>query len=136
MTNIHANCISINNKGVLILGSSGSGKSDLSFRLITNKKAFLVSDDQTIIEKKDNHLFASPPKSIEGLLEIRGIGIKKFPFLKSQKIDLVVELCNNYERLPKDDFYEHDNIKIKKIRLNPFEISCLDKLQFICDELS
>ena len=44
--NIHATCVSLNSKGVLILGDSGSGKSDLALRLITLFSAKLVSDDR------------------------------------------------------------------------------------------
>jgi len=128
MKNIHATCISFKRKGVLIIGKSGSGKSDLALRMIMQKGAKLVSDDRTDISKG----FAFPPKNIEGLLEIRGIGIKRFPFLKKQKIHLIVELAQNIkeiERMPEPDFYEIEGVKLPKIKLYPFEQSALDKLE-------
>lgn len=149
MTNIHATCISYKRKGILILGKSGAGKSDLALRMILQKGAKLVSDDQVHItpslnfkgglgwdyhpskralasSKKD--VYASPPSTIAGLLEVRGIGIIKLPYIKKQKIDLVVELSGKIDRLPEPDFWEFENCKIKKIKLNPFELSSLDKL--------
>ena len=42
--NIHATTVAIENKGILIVGKSGAGKSDLALRLIMNKNAILVAD--------------------------------------------------------------------------------------------
>ena len=75
--NIHASCVSIKNKGVLFIGNSGSGKSDIALRLITDYKANLVADDRVDIKSKGNKIIASSPKTLFGLLEIRGIGIIK-----------------------------------------------------------
>ena len=44
--NIHARCVAIGGQGVLILGDSGAGKSDLALRLIDGG-ARLVADDRT-----------------------------------------------------------------------------------------
>ena len=44
--NIHASCVCIKNKGILFLGDSGSGKSDISLRLIADYKATLIGDDR------------------------------------------------------------------------------------------
>jgi serine kinase of HPr protein (carbohydrate metabolism regulator) len=48
---------------VLILGPSGSGKSDLALRLI-ERGARLVSDDQTALFVEDGRLFAESPPPI------------------------------------------------------------------------
>jgi serine kinase of HPr protein (carbohydrate metabolism regulator) len=127
--NIHATCISFKRKGVLIIGKSGSGKSDLALRMIMQKGAKLVSDDRTDVSTKK---IASPPKTIEGLLEIRGLGIRKFPFVKQQKIHLVIELAQSIkevERMPEAEFYEINGAKFPKIKLYSFEQSVLDKIE-------
>jgi len=130
--NIHATCISLKNKGILILGPSGSGKSDLALRAIMSRGAKLIADDRVDITLKNQSLYASSPAAIQGLLEVRGVGIVKFEPKLNQKIDLVVELVDNpskIERLPEPDFYEYQGIKIEKIKLYPFELSALDKLE-------
>jgi len=53
-TQLHASCVSIDGKGILLLGPSGSGKSDLSLRLIDGG-ATLVADDRV-----DVSIFPSP----------------------------------------------------------------------------
>jgi serine kinase of HPr protein (carbohydrate metabolism regulator) len=138
MNNIHATCISYNKKGILIIGKSGSGKSDLALRMIMCKGAKLVSDDRTDISFKNKNIYAQPPQTIEGLLEVRGFGIKKLPFIKRQKINLAVELVDNLkkiERLPDADFYTIEGMKIPLIKLYPFELSSLEKLELACDEV-
>ena len=76
--NIHASCVAIGGKAVLLLGASASGKSDLALRLIDGG-AVLVADDRTILRVKNGGLNASAPPSIRGLLEIRAVGIVKLP---------------------------------------------------------
>lgn len=131
MENIHASCVAYKNIGILIVGDSGIGKSDLALRLIMDKGAKLVADDRTNIELKKNSLIASCPETIKGLLEIRGIGIKKFPHLDNITINLVVKLVknlSNIERFPKDETWDYENVKIKQISLYPFECSAVNKL--------
>ncbi len=122
--NIHASCVTVKNKGILLLGDSGSGKSDLTLRLIEQCNAKLVADDRVDLSIKNNQIIASCPKNIHGLLEVRGIGIVKYPYIKEATIDLVVFLSDEIpERLPDKGFYNIENIKIPLIRLNSGEIS-------------
>lgn len=98
-TNVHASCVAIGTKGVLLLGTSGAGKSDLALRLIDDG-AKLVADDRTILFIAKGALHAKPPASIKGLIEIRGVGIVKLPVRASVKIVLVVTLGREGVRLP------------------------------------
>ena len=105
--NIHASCVAIGSRGVLLLGSSGSGKSDLALRLI-DSGAKLVADDRTILFTAKGALHARAPASIEGLIEIRGLGIVELPVranVKSVKIALVVRLGREDARLPHHRLY-------------------------------
>ena len=99
--------------GVLILGMPGAGKSDLVLRLIDEPgfgigdaliRAKLVSDDQTIIERRGDALYASSPKRIAGLLEIRGQGIVAVGHVPEVRLALVVRLmpAKEIERLPEN----------------------------------
>ena len=103
-TNIHASCVAINGHGVLLLGKSGAGKSELALRLI-DEGAKLVADDRTDLFVRNGALMARAPATIAGLLEIRGLGIIACPFAKNAKLALVVELGGEGPRLPRPRFY-------------------------------
>lgn len=96
---LHASCVAIDGRAVLICGASGSGKSDLALRLI-DRGFTLVSDDQTIVHKRGNRLLAIAPATIHGKLEIRGIGIVPMPTKDDVPVALVVELTSDIQRLP------------------------------------
>ena len=98
---LHASCVAIDGRAVLITGASGSGKSDLSLRLLDRGFA-LVSDDQTIVKKVGTRLTAAAPSTIRGKLEIRGVGIVEMSYIDDQPVALVVELTSDIQRLPDD----------------------------------
>src|ERR1700675_5067251 len=60
--------------GVLIMGESGAGKSDVALRLIA-MGARLLSDDQTALYAHEGHIYAEAPPTLSGLMEVRGVGI-------------------------------------------------------------
>lgn len=131
MINIHGTLISYDNKGILLIGKSGSGKSDLALRMIINHKAFLVADDRVILENIDNKLIGQAPENLFGLIEIRGIGIIECRAIRKIDICLCVELCDNkydIERMPDDSFIDFLDIKIPKIKLHAFECSTTCKI--------
>ncbi|MDR1693714.1 MAG: HPr kinase/phosphatase C-terminal domain-containing protein [Lactobacillaceae bacterium] len=134
MQNIHASSIKYKDKGLLIIGPSGVGKSDLCFRLIMSKKATMIADDRTDIEVRAGEIYALCPKVIKGLLEVRGIGLKEFKNLDEAKIDLVIELVKDIcevERLPEPEVFEYKGIKLPKIKLYSFESSVLEKIDIL-----
>lgn len=96
---IHATCVAIEGNGLLLMGASGSGKSDLALRLI-DRGAILVSDDYTALAIADGRLRASPPTSIAGLLEIRHIGIVNLSYVIDVPIALAIALDEKPERMP------------------------------------
>lgn len=73
-TTMHACLLDIFNTGVLLLGPSGIGKSEISMDLI-KKGHLIVADDMVKISLIRNHLVGRAPESIEGMMEVRGIGI-------------------------------------------------------------
>ena len=88
-------------RAVLITGPSGSGKSDLALRLL-DRGFRLVSDDQTIVKLDGHRLLASPPPTIAGKLEIRGIGIVEVDNVDDVPIALMVDLSADIERMPEE----------------------------------
>ena len=104
MKNIHASCVAIAGKGVLLLGESGAGKSDLALRLVDDG-AHLVADDRTELYVAKGRICARAPKSNAGLMEMRGLGIVALPFAKSTVLALAVEVGKSSRRLPEPAFF-------------------------------
>jgi len=98
---LHASCVAIGGRAVLIEGLSGSGKSDLTLRLI-DRGAQLVSDDYVFIRREGTRLLASAPPLLAGKIEVRGLGIIDMPHIDDVPIALIVSVGEPVERLPED----------------------------------
>ena len=132
---IHSTSVVIDDNGVLILGDSGSGKSDLALRLIDNG-ATLISDDISICRKNLNSIYLYCPPEIKGLLEVREIGIITVPFVERIKLRLVVNLkSNNNERFPKDSSFRILGIKIPLINIEGKNSSAVAKIKVKLNEI-
>lgn len=103
---LHSTTVAVNRKAAVFLGPTGSGKSTLALRMIS-LGAILVSDDQTRFSVDGNKVVAHSIPSIEGLLEVRGMGILKAPFQSSAEVSLVVDMTEVEEqRLPPSRDFE------------------------------
>jgi HPr kinase/phosphorylase len=106
---IHASAVLVGARAVLIRGPSGSGKSRLAFELIEAARsgalrfARLVGDDRVHIEAAHGRLVVRAAARLAGLIEIRGLGIRKLPYEPSAVVGLVVDLAAHAERLPQAD---------------------------------
>ncbi|MDD9977576.1 MAG: HPr kinase/phosphatase C-terminal domain-containing protein, partial [Boseongicola sp.] len=102
---IHGSAVAIENRGALIIGRSGSGKSSLALELIS-RGAVLVSDDQVAVQSlPEQGVILSAPARIEGLIEARGVGLIKLPHTKA-RLEIVVNLDEiETERLPEPHTY-------------------------------
>lgn len=144
--NIHAGCVLLGgagrsfgapeDAGILILGGSGSGKSDLMLRLIA-AGGMLVADDRTDLTVEGDILVASPPRSLAGLMEVRGLGVVAFPHRTHAAVALAVELIPGEmpARMPLELHYRPpEGLVLPErawpalIRLNPFENSAPAKI--------
>ena len=132
---IHASSVAVDGRAVLITGPSGSGKSDLTLRLL-DRGFTLVSDDQTIVRKTGTRLVASAPPTIKGKLEIRGVGIVTMDNVDDVPVALVVELTSDIQRLP-DDSRERPvlGIKVPLISVDAMTASAASKVALALDRL-
>jgi serine kinase of HPr protein (carbohydrate metabolism regulator) len=84
-------CVALGTRAVLIQGPSGSGKSSLALALI-ERGAVLIGDDGVRIEQRGTRLYALPPPNISGLLEVRNLGLLRFPTATDLPVALVLRL--------------------------------------------
>ncbi len=127
---VHASCVAIGDDAILIRGQSGAGKSDLALRLI-DRGAMLVSDDYVHLHAKDDALWASPPETIKGKIEVRGLGIIDMPYRELARVRLCVDLTNVEYRFPFDEeTVEFQGQRITRITLDPHHASTPIKVEY------
>lgn len=98
---LHASCVALLGRGVLICGPSGSGKSALALELMA-RGAALVADDRTEIHRAGAVLRARAPVAIAGLIEARGLGILRAEAVAEVQLHVIVDMCQlETERLPR-----------------------------------
>lgn len=124
MAPVHASCVALGSRGVLLRGAPGAGKSDLALRLI-DAGATLVSDDRVALDDGDGALLASPPARLAGLLEVRGLGIVAMAYTGRCPVHLAVDLVapEAVERMPEADSVVLRGHRIARVALAPFEAS-------------
>lgn len=97
---LHASCVAVDGRGLLILGPSGAGKSSLALRLLA-LGARLVADDRTEVTAVGGRLIARCPPAIRGLIEARGVGLLRAEAMDEAPIALVADLGQTEDqRLP------------------------------------
>jgi serine kinase of HPr protein (carbohydrate metabolism regulator) len=109
---VHASAVLVGERAVLIRGPSGSGKSRLAFDLILCGRsgqlapAILVGDDRVHLATVGGQLMVRPAPSIAGLIEIRGLGIRRCVHVEQAVIGLIVDLAApDAARLPAPDAF-------------------------------
>ncbi|MCA0301930.1 MAG: serine/threonine protein kinase [Proteobacteria bacterium] len=135
--NVHATCVALRLgrtwRGVLLRGPSGAGKSDLALRLV-DEGARLVADDRTDLAVQGGRLVATAPRTIAGLLEVRGLGIVSLPagrVAPRVAVALLVDLVapRRIERMPSPAREKLMGVTLPVLALAPFEASAAAKLR-------
>ena len=88
---VHASCIALDGKALLIVGQSGSGKSALALQLMAFG-ADLVADDRVDLRLEGGQVMARTPQAIAGLIEARGIGLLRARHAGPVPLEYVVDL--------------------------------------------
>ncbi len=136
---VHGTCVALGRRGALLRGRPGSGKSDLALRFLALPgdgalQPLLVSDDQVWVEAgADGTLLASPPNTIAGKLEVRGLGIVAVPFAADAELVLVCDLVEGKDvpRMPPEPWERAEiaGLTVPALKLAPFELSAPLKLK-------
>ena len=119
-TAIHGVLVDIYGVGVLITGKSGVGKSETALELVKKGHRLVADDCVEIHQEGENTLVGHPPKLIEHLLEIRGVGIIDIMTLFGasavrtfKRISLVIDL----ELWDADKTYDRLGLEEEKMRI-------------------
>lgn len=135
---LHATALALGDCAALLRGPSGSGKSDLALRAVatplapfTQENFQLVGDDQVVVRRTGQDLLVSPHPRLQGLIEVRGVGILTLPHAATARVDLIVDLVAPPEvsRLP-DPWPRQSllGVSLPILHLAPFESSAALKI--------
>lgn len=107
---IHASAVLVGARAMLIRGPAASGKSRLALALLNAGAAGLlplarlVTDDRAHVEAVNGRLLVRAPDPLKGLIEIRGVGIRRLPFEPLAAVGWVVDLAaSDADRLPQPE---------------------------------
>jgi serine kinase of HPr protein (carbohydrate metabolism regulator) len=127
----------------LLRGVPGSGKSDLALRLLgrTQLGAQLVADDQVMLTRRADELWARAPARIAGLLEVRGIGVLQMAALAEAPVRLILDLCVPggplaVPRMPEAARCTIDGVSLPLYPCASFEASAPDKVALLLRTLN
>lgn len=127
-TTVHASAVLAGARAVLIRGPAGAGKSRLALGVIGAAQcglipfARLVADDRIELAACHGRLLARPPPALAGLIEVRGLGIRRLAHEPVAVIGLVVDLASpDAERLPGEAGREVavDGIILPRLAIEP-----------------
>lgn len=100
MPTLHASCVAIGARALLIRGPAGSGKSSLALEMMA-RGATLVADDQVLLTVDAGGLIADAPTATRGLIEARGIGLLTAMTAGPTPVAALVDLARQeQDRLP------------------------------------
>lgn len=104
---VHASAVLVGDRAVLIRGPSGAGKSRLAMDLVFAGRAgqipaaVLVGDDRVHLDTIGGQVWVRPARELAGLIEVRGLGIRRCDFAREAIVGVVVDLAaGDAARLP------------------------------------
>ena len=118
---IHASAFAYKGAGCLILGESGTGKSELVANALLHG-ATLIADDRLELHSEGGVLYAEGAAELKGVLEIRHFGLIRYcQNIRAHPIHLVLELSPGVEleRLPEFIKKEFCGVKVPYLQHPP-----------------
>ena len=123
-THIHGVFVRLKGKGVLIIGKSGIGKSEIALDLI-QKGHSLISDDSVVFYKNNkSNIIGEAPSILRNLIEVRGLGILDIKKLFGRKsVSLRNELSLVIELKPYQNEMAYSRLEMNIGSFNLFDIA-------------
>ncbi len=122
-SSVHGVLIDVIGVGVLILGKSGIGKSELALDLVTRGHRLVADDIVDLKKRQGGSVYGSGSDIIKHHMEIRGIGIINIKDLfgvsavrDRKKVEMVVELAEW------DDRVEYDRLGVEEQKYTLLDI--------------
>lgn len=134
---LHATCVKFEGRGILLLGKSGAGKSDLALRLIDAGGVLIGDDYVNISAARDGKLKAESVDTIAGMIEVRGVGLVRMTYEKEVLLSIALDLVRESEkidRLGQTQSYEIEGQALPLVPFKPFEASAIAKLRVLLKE--
>ena len=121
----------------MFLGPPGAGKSELVLRLL-GRGWVLVADDQVQLSADgEGALLATPPESLRGMLEVRGLGLfRDMPVAAPARLRLAVDLLPagaTLPRLPEPARFAAEGRAIPRVVLPGHDAATPDKVALALD---
>ncbi len=136
MSTIHAGALIVADRGVLVRGPAGSGKSSLMLGLMRKAPGFarLIGDDRVALTVGGGRLIAHAPAALEGLIEVRGLGIVRVPAYARGVIHLVVDREAG-ARLPESATVEIAGLTLPRLTVPPDDPAAVERTLFAIERL-
>jgi HPr kinase/phosphorylase len=140
-SSVHASAVLLGAHAILIRGPAGCGKSRLVLAILQaaeqGRVAFarLIADDRALLTPAHGRLLVQPAPPLAGLLEIRGLGIRRLPFEPVGVVSHVVDLAvGDAKRLPEEQALE---VVIHGVRLPHLPVvPAVDPLQLLLAQVA
>lgn len=128
MTALHGVLVDVYGIGILITGKSGVGKSETALELVKRGHRLVADDLVEIRQVAKNVLIGNPPKLLEHMLEIRGVGIVDMMTLfgaSAVKSDKRILIIVDLEFWDPDKIYDRLGIDEEKLKIMDSELTKL-----------
>jgi serine kinase of HPr protein (carbohydrate metabolism regulator) len=125
---VHASAVLVGERGILIRGASGAGKSLLALALVSRVRreggfAALVADDRVWLELAGDRIIARGAPELAGICERRCEGLVEAPYEARAVLRLVVDLAERGApppRIPQaaDKYATLHNLRLPRLRVD------------------
>jgi HPr kinase/phosphorylase len=123
---VHASAVLAGRCAVLIGGPAGAGKSQLALALLQAadtgllRFARLVGDDRVHLEARHGRLLVRPAAALAGLIEVRGLGVRRLDYEPVAIVGLLVDLAaEDAERMPAASEAVVLGVPVRRLALPP-----------------